>query len=37
VTEIWQRQEIDSSFNLRNGCEIAGWKALTGVLPAPGN
>ncbi len=37
VTGIWQGQEIDSRFNLRNGCEIARWKALTGVLPAPEN
>jgi len=34
VTGIWQGQELNTRFNLKNGCEIARWKALTGLLPA---
>ena len=33
VTGRWQGREVDTTFGLRNGCEIARWRALVGVLP----
>ena len=33
VAGIWHGQAINTRFNLKNGCEIARWKALTGLLP----
>ena len=29
----YRSQRVQSRFNLRNGCEIARWKALEGLLP----
>jgi len=34
VTGTWRGRAVNSHFDLRNGCEIARWKALTGLLPA---
>jgi hypothetical protein len=34
VTGAWRGREIVSHLSLGNGCEIARWKALTGLLPA---
>src|SRR3954447_21822072 len=36
VSGTWKGQRVDSRFNLRNGCEVGRWKALTGLLPAVG-
>jgi hypothetical protein len=36
VTGTWKGEDVGSRFNLRNGCEIARWKALAGLLPAVG-
>jgi hypothetical protein len=35
VTGTWQGQPVASRFSLVNGCEIARWRALTGLLPPP--
>lgn len=37
VTGTWNGKAVDSRFNRRNGCEIARWKALAGLLPAAAN
>jgi hypothetical protein len=36
ISGTWKGQRVDSRFNLRNGCEVGRWKALTGLLPAIG-
>jgi len=36
ATGRWDGADVDSRFTLINGCEIARWKALTGLLPAAG-
>jgi hypothetical protein len=33
VTGSWQGRPIDASFNKKDGCEIARWRALEPVLP----
>lgn len=35
VTGIWRGRNVDATFNRRNGCEIARWKMMEPVLPAP--
>lgn len=37
ITGTWRGQEIDATLSRTNGCEIARWKALTGLLPEPGS
>jgi len=37
LSGTWRGEAVDSRFSLRNGCEIARWKALTGLLPAAGS
>ena len=36
VTGRWNDADVDSRFTLANGCEIARWQALTGLLPVAG-
>lgn len=36
ITGTWNGAAVDASFNLRNGCEIARWKALVPLLPETG-
>lgn len=36
VTGTWQGRSVDSRFSLTNGCEIARWKSLAGLLPPAG-
>jgi len=33
VTGTWRGSAVDSQLNLRDGCEIARWRALEGLLP----
>jgi len=33
VTGRWNDADVESRFTLVNGCEIARWQALTGLLP----
>ena len=33
ITGTWRGQEVNSRLNLTNGCEIARWEALVGLLP----
>ncbi|MFF2522297.1 SSI family serine proteinase inhibitor [Streptomyces liangshanensis] len=35
VTGIWQGRNVDATFNRKNGCEIARWKMMEPILPAP--
>ena len=35
ITGTWRGRPVHSSFARTNGCEIARWTALTGLLPAP--
>jgi hypothetical protein len=35
ITGTWRGQPVNSSFTRTNGCEIARWSALTGLLPPP--
>jgi hypothetical protein len=35
ITGRWRGRSLHSSFSRTNGCEIARWTALTGLLPAP--
>jgi hypothetical protein len=35
ITGTWRGRPVNSSFSRVNGCEIARWTALTGLLPAP--
>jgi hypothetical protein len=35
ITGSWHGRPVRSSFARTNGCEIARWTALTGLLPAP--
>jgi hypothetical protein len=35
ITGTWRGRPVNSSFARNNGCEIARWTALTGLLPAP--
>jgi hypothetical protein len=35
VTGIWQGRNVDATFNRKNGCEIARWKMMDPILPAP--
>jgi hypothetical protein len=34
ITGSWQGQPVDATLSRTNGCEIARWKALRGLLPA---
>lgn len=36
VTGTWRGTVVQSSFSRTNGCEIARWTMLTGLLPKPG-
>lgn len=36
ITGTWAGRRVDSRFSLRDGCEIARWKALVGLLPRVG-
>lgn len=33
ITGTWNGKQVDSTLSRTNGCEIARWKALTGLLP----
>ena len=33
VTGTWRGRDVNSRLNLTNGCEIARWEALVGLLP----
>ncbi|SDR98891.1 SSI family serine proteinase inhibitor [Microlunatus soli] len=33
ITGTWHGDKVDSSLSRTNGCEIARWKALAGLLP----
>jgi hypothetical protein len=33
ISGTWAGQAVDARFSLVNGCEIARWRALTGLLP----
>ena len=33
ITGTWRGSEVDASFKRTNGCEIARWEALSGLLP----
>lgn len=33
VNGTWRGRDVSSTFDLTNGCEIARWEALVGVLP----
>ncbi len=33
VTGTWRGRDVDSRFKLTDGCEIARWEALVGLLP----
>jgi hypothetical protein len=33
ITGTWRGRPVDSSLSRRNGCEIARWDALSGLLP----
>ncbi|WP_327235704.1 subtilase-type protease inhibitor [Streptomyces sp. NBC_01317] len=35
VTGIWRGRNVDATFNRKNGCEIARWKTMEPILPAP--
>lgn len=35
ITGTWQGQPVRSIFSRTNGCEIARWNMLKGLLPAP--
>ncbi len=37
VTGTWAGAAVRSSFSLKNGCEIARWKMLQGLLPPAGS
>ncbi|WP_158548016.1 SSI family serine proteinase inhibitor [Desertihabitans brevis] len=37
VTGSWRGQPVSSRFALTDGCEIARWTALTGLLPPAGS
>ena len=37
ITGTWKGEKIDAELSRTNGCEIARWKALTGLLPKPGS
>ena len=36
ITGSWRGKPVDSKLSLINGCEIARWSALIGLLPKPG-
>jgi subtilisin inhibitor-like len=36
ITGSWRGQDVDSRFSRQNGCEIARWNALAGLLPRSG-
>jgi Subtilisin inhibitor-like len=36
VTGTWRGQAVNSRFSLVDGCQIARWKSLVGLLPAAG-
>lgn len=33
ITGTWNGEKVDSSLSRTNGCEVARWKALVGLLP----
>jgi hypothetical protein len=35
VEGTWRGEPVSASFDRSNGCEIARWAALAGLLPAP--
>ncbi|SDD32720.1 SSI family serine proteinase inhibitor [Auraticoccus monumenti] len=37
LTGTWRGDPVDSRFSLTDGCEIARWNALTGLLPPAGS
>lgn len=37
ITGTWRGQPVLSTFSLKNGCEIARWKLLAGLLPSAGS
>jgi hypothetical protein len=34
ITGTWEGGPVDATLSRTNGCEIARWKALRGLLPA---
>ena len=36
ITGRWKGRTVSSRFSLVNGCEIARWKSLVGLLPPAG-
>ncbi len=36
ITGTWRGQPVHSRFSLTDGCQIARWKSLTGLLPSAG-
>lgn len=37
ITGTWQGRRVVSAFSRTNGCEIARWRAMTGLLPTAGS